>query len=137
MKQPARFLTDSLPAGVYRLPEELHEHLQAEASQLGLRWESLNLEQTTLSAALLAAGKTLQLPDWYGANLDALYDCLCDAEIFPAQQGFIIRLAQLALANEAIIDVLSDVVAARNAPGQPAWVLLPPAWTRYPILPGA
>lgn len=137
MRRTATLFADSLRPGVYCIPESLCEQAKAEAQQLGLRWEILKLNQPTLSAALQAMGKTLGLPEWFGANLDALYDCLCDPDSFPAAQGFVIAISQIGAANEAIIDVLSDVIASRNMPGQAAWLLVPPSCTRFPPLPHA
>ncbi|MEV0678159.1 barstar family protein [Actinosynnema sp. NPDC050436] len=36
------------------------------------------------SAALAAIGLALDFPDYYGQNLDALYDCLTDLSWLPA-----------------------------------------------------
>lgn len=45
-------------------------------------------------AVLKELGRAFAFPDWYGANLDALYDCLTDlAE--PGASGFIIVLDHL------------------------------------------
>ncbi|WP_229795280.1 barstar family protein [Saccharothrix coeruleofusca] len=33
--------------------------------------------------ALAAIGEALEFPDWYGHNLDALYDCLTDLSWLP------------------------------------------------------
>lgn len=44
-------------------------------------WRIANLSQSpTASAALTRLGQALHFPDWYGANFDALHDCLGDPD---------------------------------------------------------
>lgn len=72
-------------------------------------------------AALQAIGSALALPHWYGANLDALYDCLTDLTAGPEVKGYVFLLkgfAQIApregLSVEdrsELLDVFRDAVA--------------------------
>jgi hypothetical protein len=39
-------------------------------------------------SVLRQLGKSLHFPDWYGANFDALFDCLCDPDWQPARATF-------------------------------------------------
>lgn len=66
---------------------------------------------------LAALGKGLQLPDYYGKNLDALYDCLTDLE--PSEDaskpGFVLLIENLPDASQlpnddrdALLDVFRD-----------------------------
>ena len=43
----------------------------------------------------------LNLPDWYGRNLDALYDCLCEMDID-------IELSSPELVDDDIIEIFKD-----------------------------
>jgi len=43
---------------------------------------TINLEKCTKTAELLRQlGKALSFPDWYGANFDALFDCLSALDV--------------------------------------------------------
>lgn len=66
---------------------------------------------------LAALGKGLQLPDYYGRNLDALYDCLTDLEPSPdaSRPGFVLLIENLPDASQfpnddrdALLDVFRD-----------------------------
>jgi RNAse (barnase) inhibitor barstar len=62
---------------------------------------------------LLAIGRALEFPAWFGANLDALYDSLTDLpERLPAP-GYVVILDGLAHGadteeNDALLDVFRD-----------------------------
>lgn len=45
---------------------------------------------TSKAAALDAIGAALCFPDWYGHNLDALYDCLSDLSWLPAGEHVLV-----------------------------------------------
>ena len=70
----------SLPAHIVRPLAPLDRealHRWAEAS--GQHYVEVDLENARdRKAALRAIGRALSFPAWYGANLDALYDCLTD-----------------------------------------------------------
>lgn len=52
-------------------------------------------------AELLAAfARELHFPDWFGGSLDALYDCLTDADVVPC--------AQIRLLNWKAADLTED-----------------------------
>ena len=49
------------------------------ASATGQHYVEVDLEAATSKKSILTAiGRALGFPAWYGANLDALYDCLTD-----------------------------------------------------------
>ena len=49
----------------------------------------------TRKAALAAIGKAFGFPRWYGANLDALYDCLTDLPETQPAPGYVVLLRGL------------------------------------------
>lgn len=65
-------------------------------------------------AVLLALGRALQLPRWYGANLDALFDCLTDLPETAAAPGYLVLLRGLSEAGldaeqrAALLEVFRD-----------------------------
>lgn len=65
--------------GVYQLPSSAFEAVQDAATAEGLIYYSCDLvEATTGEAALECLAKALKLPEHFGNNFDALYDCLTD-----------------------------------------------------------
>ena len=69
-------------AGVYHLPFALHdkfEGLMAAAKDLDYAVFRVDLSEARNKQDLLATiGKTMDFPDWFGDNWDALADCLAD-----------------------------------------------------------
>ncbi|MDO4233263.1 MAG: barstar family protein, partial [Lautropia sp.] len=66
---------------------------------------------------LAALGTGLQLPDYYGKNLDALYDCLTDLAPSPeaSKPGFVLLIENLPDTNQlpaddrdSLLDVFRD-----------------------------
>jgi len=77
-------------------------------------------------SAMRMLGHAFNLPSWYGANLDALYDTLTDDKITPVGHGAVVVLDPLPYAEffgveerDALLDVFRDVAehyAERGAP---------------------
>ena len=66
-----------LRPGVYRVPGEPYWP----ATLAGRRWSTARVEPVEdLRQAYDAIGQALQLPAWFGHNLDALWDCLTDLQ---------------------------------------------------------
>lgn len=69
-------------SGIYHLPSSGLEALREVAGMLGFPCLEVDLgkasESGDLAAVLEALGHGLGFPEWYGANLDALNDCLTD-----------------------------------------------------------
>lgn len=94
------------------------DSLRSAATAAGLTLHDIRFAASgTDQAALLATIATaLAFPAWFGANLDALYDCLTDIE-----GGVLIALRGLppGRASAAILDVFRDAAddfAARQRP---------------------
>lgn len=65
--------------GMYHLPPGGLDGLASAATAAGLLFAHCDLkENPALEAALETIGAAFGFPDWYGANLDALHDCLTD-----------------------------------------------------------
>lgn len=57
--------------------------------------------------------RTLALPDWYGANLDALYDCMTEA--MPDTVLHLEHTEQAGAFGRAVLRVLRDAAAENHA----------------------
>lgn len=78
-------------AGIYHLPPGGREALEAATQAVGYAWLPVHLGQTSDAEQLLQTlGSELALPEWYGANLDALYDCLTDATGWRQATGYVL-----------------------------------------------
>jgi RNAse (barnase) inhibitor barstar len=137
-------LTDHSLAGVFCMDANRIPLLQEEGIKHDLRWVALKLTGSTPQETLQKIGHGLLFPDWYGANLDALSDCLCDPEIFPADRGYVLLIQDLPSwcrqqpeALSDLISVLDNACATRNGPGHPAWVLIAHPITGLNTLPPA
>ena len=62
-------------------------------------------------AAIAAIAEALDFPDWFGQNLDALYDSLTDLSWLPAGEYVLVVPADL---DSGVAEVLRDAVR-RNA----------------------
>ena len=74
---------------------------------------------TNRREVLLAVGRALELPDWFGANLDALYDSLTDLAAPLAGSGLVLVLSGMPEGadfttddREAVLDVFRDAASA-------------------------
>lgn len=83
---------------------------------------------TSKAGALDAIGAALSFPEWYGHNLDALYDCLVDLSWHPDGEHVLVWAGhrQLEAADpegyRAVLAVLDD--AATAGEGRPLSVVL-------------
>lgn len=74
-------------------------------------------------STLDAIATALSFPEWFGRNLDALYDCLTDLSWLPAGEHVLIWVVPAALKDTdpkaylAIHSVLSDAQRALATPG--------------------
>jgi hypothetical protein len=97
-------------AGIYRLSVTDCTVLERSAEALSFACFKVDLEEACdINAILTSLGRQLDFPDWYGANLDALSDCLTDFSWREAQ-GYIITLS-----GADALQVLPDSFATLNA----------------------
>lgn len=99
----------------------LHERSAAQ----GRRFIRIDLSAARdRKAVFREIGRALALPDWFGANLDALYDALADPE--PDAPGMVIVIDRWPTmpaldtgARKDLLDVFRDVAALREERGLP------------------
>lgn len=116
-------------AGIYRLSATDRPALRKAASSLDFACFEIDLAGSAdLAAILVVLGKALGFPEWYGANLDALNDCLTDFSWREAP-GYTIMLsgADSTQGGAEAFAVLNEVFAAAIADWQdqgiPFWVV--------------
>ncbi|WP_371597158.1 barstar family protein [Streptomyces sp. NBC_00564] len=129
----APVLEGSASAGVLSWPAQLPVESALEAARKA-GWETavLDLAGVTDKAGLMTACATaLRLPDWFGANWDALADCLGDLEWWPAQQGRLILVqgwqeyAALSPADWRLLqEIFADAAAHWRETGTPLAVVM-------------
>ncbi|MEY4592579.1 MAG: hypothetical protein RIR18_1474 [Pseudomonadota bacterium] len=73
-------LTRTDLAGPYRINAERAITIQSEVTENSIPLSVLVLSED-VAADLKALGQALSFPEHFGANFDALYDCLCDASV--------------------------------------------------------
>ncbi len=128
--KPNVFKDDSR-AGLYHLPAADDGDLVDLASKAHLTLLIADVSASKNSQeALRELGKAGQFPRWYGANLDALHDCLTDPD-WQAKKKIILKITGLVAlqishpeAFSMLIDVLRSAAATRLAKKHPLWILL-------------
>lgn len=122
---------DAGQAGLYHLHPTCHDILPSLASAAHRQLRSVELHRTQgLQSLLRELGKQLDFPDWYGANLDALHDCLCDPA-WRGEQGTILLLTGISNLRRSapdalapLIEVLRSACLPQPGLGAPLWILL-------------
>ncbi len=120
-------LEDLALAGPHRLPPDSEAELMAAAMELGWPVTCHRPADAADTGAWLAAlGRALHLPEHFGANFDALYDCLTDQELI-GDAGRLLVLGNLAPLGEDV-DILIAVLQAASDEwrdqGRALWTLL-------------
>ena len=86
------FISRADQAGVYYLSAARRSGLADAIAKTGLQLATLAMPpHTNLPDELVRIGALLHFPDWYGANLDALFDCLTDPGVLP-REGSVLLL---------------------------------------------
>ncbi len=131
---------DPARSGVYRLPDTAAWVSQISANDFAV-WR-VNLVKVRSKASLLAAlAKALNLPDWFGHNLDALQDCLTDLSWRPAP-GYVVVMencegvaASAAEAFETTLEVFRHAAHWWAGEQVPFWVFVGGLGENQPGLP--
>jgi len=124
-------LDHSSNGGIHRLPLDSQAELRAATAGRSLLCGEVDLASSHSAAAALAAiGRALDFPDWYGANFDALADCLDDYGDEPARGGAILLRGSETLrlseptAYETLCAVFAEACIKRRDSSAPLWIFL-------------
>lgn len=117
-------------SGVYATPSALGP-LQQAADRAGLAWLAVDLAPASEKVRFLAeCARDLRFPETFGANWDALADCLQDLSWRPAP-GYVVRLVNaqvFAVASprdfETAVEILRDAAMYWKERGKPFIVLV-------------
>ncbi|HEX5802171.1 MAG TPA: barstar family protein [Azospira sp.] len=130
-----KLLAQSESAGIFHLPHSDRKALKQAAHALGYGWLQADLgDRREIAPALEKLGSDLRLPDWYGANYDALADCLTDLS-WNAAPGYVLLVTgadALHARDEAAFATLNEVLASVIGNWQEARV---PFWVFYDMRP--
>lgn len=120
-----------LPSGLFFADRARFPAIEKRAVSQHCQVLAVDLAGQAKTAAILEQlGSKLDFPDWYGANFDALYDCLSNPDWQPAT-GHLILLGGLSNWQSTIpddfatlIDVLRAVVETRQDSAKPFCILI-------------
>lgn len=123
-------LRDAPRSGVYRLSRRAAKVSRAAGANEFAHWR-VDLATVRSKSELLASlARALEFPDWFGANWDALQDCLGDLSWRPAP-GYVIALSHCggfaAGAREdfdSALEVFEATADYWREQGIPFWVLI-------------
>ena len=138
------FIRHAGQAGVYHLPADRRAPLESSAGEADLACMAVAIPRKASLAGLLKdIGNALNFPDWYGANLDALYDCLTDPEALPGRGRvlFLTGTSRLLRSDPegyaTLIEVFQAAASDLARQGSPFWVILDSPADGIPELPTA
>lgn len=137
-------LKDAGAAGVFYLAPSRQSGIEAAAERTRLCLLKANIaEHGSVEAVLRQLGSDLNFPIWYGANFDALYDCLTDPAWQPAK-GHVLLIDGLAGLRATdpndfatLIEVLLAAAEARGTMNTPFVVLIDSPARGIPVFPEA
>lgn len=123
-------LEDATKAGLYHLHPARRAGVVKTAGKLHFQTCSADLSQCpVIDDVLHHLGSALHFPVWYGANFDALYDCLSDSDWQPGKGHVVLinGLDSLRLTDPAsfatLIEVFQAAAEDRRESGTPFWIL--------------
>jgi len=124
-------LADSRRAGVFRCGGEVAQAAITTATQQRFTAASLDLAETTRPGLFTGFAAALRFPEWFGANWDALADCLTDLSWLEAP-GYLLVLRDATVLRrrlgqadfDILVGVLNEAAANWREQGVPFWVLL-------------
>jgi RNAse (barnase) inhibitor barstar len=126
-----KLLGEAARSGLYCLQPGHRKSVEASSGKLHLQFLHADLADCrSMAEALGRLGKSLHFPDWYGANFDALFDCLSDPAWQPAPGKvlMITGIESLRLAEPegfaTLLEVFQAATEARREAGRPFWLLL-------------
>lgn len=126
-----KYLKSPAHSGVYHLPPTHRAELEQTAAHLGRPVFVVDIAACRNTAETLRQiGTALHFPTWYGANFDALFDCLTDPDGQAGKASVLLlngidSLQQAEPENfSTLLEVLQAVAEARRETGNPCWILL-------------
>ena len=127
-EQLRKMLANVALGGIYHLPSSGVEPLQQAAESLNFTCIRIDLRESgDLAFVLAELGDRLGFPPWYGANLDALNDCLTDFSWNEAP-GYVVVLSGADTLHELsepfarLNGVLDNAIREWRRQGVPFWV---------------
>lgn len=131
-------------SGVYFLPAPRRTAIESSGSRLHFKVLAADIsEYSSAPKALYQLGSALNFPIWYGANFDALFDCLTDPDWQPAKGHVLLisGISQLRTADPddfaTLIEVFKAAAEARRELQSPFWILIDAPARGVPTLPEA
>lgn len=137
-------LNNTRASGVYFLDVTQQSAIEPLANDARLTLLRAEIHKhSTLEDFLRQLGSELKFPAWFGANFDALFDCLTDREWQPAK-GLVLLISGMSrLRTSAPVDfatlirVLQDAAETRRAMHAPFWILIDAPARGIPAFPEA
>lgn len=129
-------------AGLYHASQTQQRAIKKVAESSGLALLSVDFSDYPAGKrGLQRLGKDLCLPDWYGGNFDALYDCLSDPD-WHANRPQLLCMQGLAEWRRrdtqtfpTLIEALSGICEDRRTTTAPLWILIDIATDEVASLP--
>lgn len=110
----------SLASGLFHFLPVDRPEIEKIARRHGSRLLPVDLSHAgSRELVLHTLGQALAFPDWYGANLDALHDCLADDE-WRSPHGSIVLLNGLATLRQADPDAFATLLEVLGSAAQAA-----------------
>lgn len=124
-------LSDAAQAGLFHITPAQLQDLPAQAIKSHRLLLTVDLSVLrNIEDVLRKLGTAFDFPIWYGANFDALHDCLADTDWQP-NKGLVLLISGLETLRKndldafaTLIDVLRAAAETRSATGHPLWILL-------------
>lgn len=118
-------------SGIYFLPASRQATIKAACTRLHFKVLTADIaEHSTAEKVLYQLGSALDFPIWYGANFDALFDCLTDPDWHPAK-GHVLMINGISRLRTAdpddfatLIEVFKAAAEARRDMQTPFWILI-------------
>lgn len=126
-----KLLKNAHASGLYHLPSSRHAAIESAASHARFCVLGGDIaDHASGEDVLHQLGSALKFPIWYGANFDALFDCLSDPDWQPAKGHLLLITGMARLrttspdAFATLIDVFQAVVEARRDQANPFWIVI-------------
>lgn len=139
-----KVLGNAARSGLHCLTPGHRKAVEKSAGKLRFQFLQADLSGCrNMAEALEQLGKSLHFPEWYGANFDALFDCLSDSsdQTAPGKVTLITGIEQLRVSDPdgfaTLVEVFEAAADASRETGKPFWLLLDSAVPGIAALPEA